>query len=82
MTVRELIHELSQIKDQDVKVMVRGYEGGIDDAIIQKDESSSPAIYTIKRNKNDEWYLGRHEVVEQDTPLKKDNVERAIILVG
>jgi hypothetical protein len=82
MTVRELIQELSQIKDQDVKVMVRGYEGGIDDAIIQKDESSTPAIYTIKRNKNDEWYLGRHEVVEQDTPLKKDNVERAIILVG
>jgi hypothetical protein len=36
MTVRELIQELSQIKDQDVKVMVRGYEGGIDDAIIAR----------------------------------------------
>ena len=82
MTVRELIQELSQIKDQDVKVMVRGYEGGIDDAIIQKDESSTPAIYTIKRNKNDEWYLGRHEITEHDTPLRKDKVEKAIILVG
>jgi hypothetical protein len=82
MTVRELIQELSQIKDQDVKVMVRGYEGGIDDAIIQKDESSTPAIYTIKRNKNDEWYLGRHEITEEDTPLKEDKIERAIILVG
>jgi phage gp37-like protein len=82
MTVRELIEELSKIKDQDVRVMVKGYEGGIDDAIIRKDENNTPAIYTIERNKNTEWYMGRHEVTEEDTPLKKDKIERAIILIG
>jgi hypothetical protein len=82
MTVRELIEELSKIKDQEIRVMVKGYEGGIDDAIIRKDESNTPAIYTIERNKNKEWYMGRHEVTEEDTPLKKDKIERAIILIG
>lgn len=82
MTVRELIEKLSQIKDQEVKVMVRGYEGGIDDAIIRTNEGSTPEIYTIERNVNEEWYMGRHEVTEEDTPLKKDKIERAIILIG
>ena len=82
MTVRQLIEELSQIKDQEVRVMVKGYEGGIDDAIIRKDESNTPAIYTIERNINKEWYMGRHEVTEEDTPLKENKIERAIILIG
>lgn len=82
MTVRELIEKLSQIKDQEVKVMVKGYEGGIDDAIIRTNEGSTPEIYTIERNVNEEWYMGRHEVIEEDTPLKKDKIERAIILIG
>ena len=82
MTVRELIEKLSQIKDQEIKVMVKGYEGGIDDAIIRTNEGSTPEIYTIERNVNEEWYMGRHEVTEEDTPLKKDKIERAIILIG
>lgn len=82
MTVRELIEKLSQIKDQEVKVMVKGYEGGIDDAIIRTNESNTPEIYTIERNVNNTWYMGRHEVTEIDTPLKKDKIERAIILIG
>jgi hypothetical protein len=82
MTVRELIEALSQIKDQDLKVMVKGYEGGINDAIVSSNESNTPKIYTIERNVNEEWYYGRHEITEEDTPLKKDKVERAIILIG
>lgn len=82
MTVKELIESLSKIEDQDIKVMVRGYEGGVDDAIVSSNESNTPEIYTIERNVNDKWYYGRHEVTEEDTPLKKDKVERAIILIG
>jgi len=82
MTVKELIEALSQIKDQDIKVMIEGYEGGYDDAILKGNESNTPEIYTIERNVNDKWYYGRHEITEEDTPLKKDKVERAIILIG
>ena len=82
MIVKELIESLSKIEDQDIKVMVRGYEGGVDDAIVSSNESNTPEIYTIERNVNDKWYYGRHEVTEEDTPLKKDKVERAIILIG
>ena len=82
MTVKELIEALSQIKDQDLKVMVKGYEGGVDDAIVSTNESNTPEIYTIKRNVNKEWYMGRHEVTEQDTPLREDKVEKAIIIIG
>ena len=82
MTVKELIEALSQIKDQDLKVMVKGYEGGVSDAIVSTNESNTPEIYTVERNVNQEWYYGRHEVTEHDTPLKKHTVEKAIIIIG
>ena len=82
MTVKQLIQILNNIEDQDVKVMVRGYEGGVDDVIVQSNESNTPAILTIHRDVNNEWYYGRHEVTEHDTPLKKDKVEKAIIIIG
>ena len=82
MTVKQLIEILNKIEDQDLKVMVRGYEGGVCDAIVSTNESNTPEIYTIERNVNDEWYYGRHEVTEHDTPLKKDKVEKAIMLIG
>ena len=82
MTVKQLIEILSQIKDQDLKVMVKGYEGGINDVIVSSNESNTPEIYTIERNVNEEWYYGRHEITEHDTPLKKDKVEKAIMLIG
>ena len=31
MTVKELIQSLSKIEDQDIRVMVKGYEGGYND---------------------------------------------------
>ena len=82
MTVKQLIEVLSKIEDQDIKVMVRGYEGGVDDAIVSSNESNTPEIYTIQRNINEEWYYGRHEVTAHDTPLREDKVERAIMLIG
>ena len=82
MTVKQLIEALSKIEDQDVKVMVKGYEGGVDDAIVSSNESNTPEIYTIERNVNKEWYMGRHEVTAHDTPLREDKVERAIMLIG
>ena len=39
MTVRELIESLSKIEDQDIRVMVSGYEGGVDDIVIIPQES-------------------------------------------
>ena len=31
MTIKELIESLSKIEDQEVMVMVKGYEGGVND---------------------------------------------------
>jgi hypothetical protein len=59
MTVRELIKILEQIQDQEVRVMVRGYEEGVNDII-----DNTPAIVDIALDVNDEWYYGRHERVD------------------
>lgn len=65
MTVRELIESLSKIEDQEVKVMVRGYEGGYNDIVIGNDiEDNTPAIIDVALDVNDEWYYGRHERIE------------------
>ncbi len=60
MTVRELIESLSKIEDKEIRVMVRGYEGGYDDIIID----NTPAIVDIALGINEEWYYGRHERIE------------------
>ena len=60
MTVRELIESLSKVEDQEVRVVVRGYEGGYDDIIID----NTPAICEIALDVNEEWYYGKHERVE------------------
>lgn len=65
MTVRELIEVLSRIEDQEIRVMVRGYEGGIDDMVIVNDiDNNTPAIQYIALDVNDEWYYGAHERVK------------------
>ena len=82
MTVKQLIEALSKIEDQDINVMVKGYEGGYDDAILKGNEERIPEIYTIERNVNDNWYMGRHEITEHDTPIKKDKIVKASIIIG
>ena len=65
MTVRELIESLSKIEDQDIRVMTRGYEGGVNDMVIGNGiEDNTPAIIDIALDVNDEWYYGRHERIE------------------
>jgi len=67
MTVRELIQSLSKIEDQDIRVMVRGYEGGVDDIVIGNGIDNNtiviPAIQYVALDVNTEWYYGTHEIV-------------------
>jgi hypothetical protein len=65
MTVRQLIESLSKIQDQDIRVMVRGYEGGVDDIVIGNGiDNNTPAIQYVALDVNTEWYYGRHERVD------------------
>lgn len=83
MTVRELIESLSKIEDQDIRVMVRGYEGGVDNLVIGNGiEDNIPAIQYVALNVHKEWYYGRHETVDDmyDAPSSNYEIVKAIIL--
>jgi hypothetical protein len=84
MTVKELIESLSKIQDQNIRVMVRGYEGGVDDIIIGNgiDNTTTviPVIQYVALNVNDKWYYGRHEVQNFDHEYKGREIVKAIIL--
>jgi len=77
MTVKQLIKALSQIQDQDIRVMVRGYEGGYNDINVD-----TPTIQYMALNVNDEWYYGDHEKVEDIMEQDKDryHIIKAIVL--
>jgi hypothetical protein len=75
MTVKELIERLNKIEDQNIRVMVRGYEGGLDEVI------NIPAIVNVALNVNSEWYYGSHERVSKDHQYGKEiEIVKAIIL--
>jgi hypothetical protein len=59
MTVKQLIQILSTIEDQDVRVMVKGYEGGYNDV-----EGINIDPIDIALDVNIEWYYGAHERAE------------------
>ena len=83
MTVAELIEKLSQIEDQNLRVMVKGYEGGYDDLVIGNgDQDNTPAIIKIALDVNNEWYYGRHERIENiyQRDLENYTIVKAIIL--
>jgi hypothetical protein len=83
MTVKELIESLSTIEDQDVRVMVRGYEGGVDDIVIGNGiDNNTPAIQYVALDVNTEWYYGKHETVDNlyDVPNDRYQIVKAIIL--
>tara|TARA_R110000868_G_scaffold11323_3_gene55381 strand:- start:1704 stop:1967 length:264 start_codon:yes stop_codon:yes gene_type:complete len=68
MTVRELIKVLTEIEDQEVRVMVSvmvsGYEGGYNDIVIGNGiDNNIPAIVNVALDVNEEWYYGAHERV-------------------
>ncbi len=54
MTVKELINRLQQINNQEMKVVVDGYEDGFDDI---KDPKVIVAYEQTDRN----WYNGKYE---------------------
>lgn len=56
MKVKDLLDLLSQMP-ADMDVVVKGYEGGVDDVVNVK-------LVQIKKDVNVEWYYGRHEVDE------------------
>jgi hypothetical protein len=84
MTVRELIESLSKVEDQDLRVMVRGYEGGVDDIVIGNsiDNNITPAIIHVALGVNTEWYYGKHERVDDmyGSPNSNYHIVKAIIL--
>lgn len=58
MTVKELIEKLKEF-DENMRVVVAGYEGGVDDA-------NSAIAVKIKLNQNTAWYYGKHEAVDDE----------------
>ena len=77
MTVKQLIERLSTIEDQEARVMVSGYEGGVDDLL-----NITPDVIQVALDVNTEWYYGKHERVgdvDKDH-LDKFQVVKAIIL--
>ncbi len=75
MTVKQLIQILSQIQDQEIKVMVRGYERGVEDI-----EDTIPEIVNIALNVNTEWWNGSHEVISIDHTYTDKEIVKAIVL--
>ena len=75
MTVKELIEVLSKIEDQEVRVMVKGYERGVDDI-----EDIPPAIVNVALNVNKEWWNGTHEVVSEDNTYTNKEIVKGIVL--
>jgi hypothetical protein len=83
MTVKELIESLSKIEDQEVRVMIRGYEGGVDDIVIGNNiEDNTPAIIHVALDVNREWYYGKHERVDNlyDVTNGRYHIVKAVIL--
>jgi hypothetical protein len=54
MTVKELINRLQQINNQEMKVVVNGYEDGFDDIKDLK-------VITAYEKIDNKWYNGKYE---------------------
>ena len=57
MKVNDLLELLSHMPT-DAGVVVKGYEGGVDDVVNVK-------LVKIKKDVHREWYYGRHEIDEE-----------------
>lgn len=75
MTVKQLIEVLQKVDDQDMRIMVGGYEGGFNDL-----ETSANNIQNMMLDVNTEWYYGKHEIVDTIDDLDNYQIIRAIIL--
>lgn len=54
MTVKDLINRLQQISNQEMTVVVDGYEGGFDDI-------KEPKFIIVYKRIDNEWYDGKYE---------------------
>jgi hypothetical protein len=72
MTVKELISILSQIEDQDLRVVSKGYEGGYDDIRFPE---NTPLTIDIALDVNSDWYYGNHEMVSPENHQYGTEVE-------
>jgi hypothetical protein len=63
MTVKELVSILSQIEDQDLRVVTMGYEGGYDDIAFPE---NTPLVIDLALHVNPQWYYGNHEIVSPE----------------
>jgi hypothetical protein len=75
MTIKELIVVLSTIEDQEVRVMLKGYERGVEDI-----ENIIPEIVNVALNVNTEWWNGTHEVVSEDNTYTNKEIVKGIVL--
>ena len=75
MTIRELIESLSKIEDQETRVMVTGYEGGVDDI-----SNSTPAIVNVALDVRSEWYYGAHVLVSEYCRYTDKEIVKAIVI--
>ena len=74
MTVSELIEVLTGLP-QDNIVVVRGYEGGVDE-IVELEQAR------IALNVNEEWSYGAHELLDPRDKAEGDDIVSAIYLRG
>ncbi len=74
MKVKELIETLSQL-DPELMVVIRGYEGGVDE--VDKYE-----LCDVELNVNTEWYYGKHETLKKgEEPKNKDStIVKGVVL--
>jgi hypothetical protein len=73
MTVKQLIDILDRL-DPDLEVFTRGYEGGYEYAELK----GAPIDVALDYYNDDEWWYGRHQVVD----LVTDNKENYKIVKG
>ena len=67
MKVNDLLTLLSQMPSE-ADVVVKGYEGGVDDVLNVK-------LVKIKKNVNREWYYGKHEI-DEDSDIQAVLIQR------
>lgn len=65
MKVKEMI-ELLKTKDQEMIVLIDGYEDGLTENIIIEENK-------IVKNINKEWYYGEHEIYDTHNHYEKSN---------
>ena len=64
MVIKELIEKL-KVLDPELRVFVRGYEGGFNDA------TCITTIYNFELDCNKEWYYGSHEIIDEENSNKQ-----------